>query len=133
MPRPRTNDRVVLLEDDACDDRVIHMDAVKATRAAQPATTTLLDVADLFAAMGDATRIRILSALAHTELCVCDLAATVRISESAVSHHLRLLRRLGIVSSRRAGRLVYYALDDDHVRQLVVQGLDHVNHRRESR
>lgn len=131
MPRPRKTEQLFSTDDLVCDDRVVHMDAVLAARRALPPPASLAGLAELFAALGDPSRVRILAALAAQELCVCDLAATVGISESAVSHQLRHLRSLGLVSSRRQGRLVYYALDDDHVRQLFSQGLDHVSHREE--
>lgn len=83
-------------------------------------------LADIFKVLGDPTRVRLLHALALAELCVCDLAALVGLSESAVSHQLRLLRTLRVVRARRAGRLVFYALDDDHVIGLLEQGLRHV-------
>ena len=83
-------------------------------------------LAETFRMLGDATRVRMLDALAHAELCVCDLAALLGLSESAVSHQLRLLRGLRLVRPRRAGRMVFYALDDQHVTQLFRQGLGHV-------
>ena len=83
-------------------------------------------LAEIFKALGDATRVRILDALAQAELCVCDLAALVGLSESAVSHQLRLLRGMRVVRARRAGRMVFYALDDDHIMGLFEQGLEHV-------
>lgn len=129
MARPRKTDQHAAMSDLVCDDRVVHVDAVRAARATMPARTALHDLATVFAALGDPTRLRIVAALAGQELCVCDLAATVGPSESAVSHHLRLLRQLGLVRSRRAGRLVYYALDDVHVAALYGQALDHVAHR----
>ncbi|MEA2523961.1 MAG: ArsR family transcriptional regulator, lead/cadmium/zinc/bismuth-responsive transcriptional, partial [Thermomicrobiales bacterium] len=95
---------------------------------ALPTGQVLGGLADLFAALGDPTRLRIVAALAGGELCVCDLAATVGQTESAVSHHLRLLRSLGLVRPRRDGRLVYYTLDDAHVTTLFGQALDHVAH-----
>ena len=83
-------------------------------------------LAELFKALGDRTRVRILDALALAEVCVCDLAALVGLSESAVSHQLRLLRGMRIVRGRRVGRMVFYALDDEHVMGLFEQGLRHV-------
>jgi ArsR family transcriptional regulator len=83
-------------------------------------------LADTFKALGDVTRVRILHALAHAELCVNELAASVGLSESAVSHQLRLLRSLRIVRARRAGRMIFYALDDQHIMSLFQQGLRHV-------
>jgi DNA-binding transcriptional ArsR family regulator len=129
MPRPRKTDQLADVTDLICDDRVVHVEAVRAARAALPSGTDLLGLAELFAALGDPTRLRIVAALAGQELCVCDLAATVGTTESAVSHQLRSLRSLGLVRSRRDGRLVYYALDDAHVSSLYGQALDHVAHR----
>ena len=128
MARPRRSDQLA----DAvpgCDVSVVHLDAVLAARRALPAGDRLAGLADLFAALGDPTRLRLVAALADRELCVCDLAAAIGQSESAVSHHLRLLRSLGLVRARRQGRLAFYALDDDHVTALYRQALDHVDHR----
>ncbi len=83
-------------------------------------------LADTFKVLGDLTRVRILDALAQSELCVCDLADLVGLSESAVSHQLRLLRSMRVVRARRAGRMVFYALDDEHVIALFDQGLRHI-------
>jgi ArsR family transcriptional regulator, lead/cadmium/zinc/bismuth-responsive transcriptional repressor len=86
-------------------------------------------LAETFKVLGDTTRVRILDALSHAELCVHELAERVGISESAVSHQLRLLRGMRLVRSRRDGRLVYYTLDDQHIVGLFVQGLEHVQER----
>jgi ArsR family transcriptional regulator, lead/cadmium/zinc/bismuth-responsive transcriptional repressor len=83
-------------------------------------------LADTFRVLGDPTRVRILDALSAGELCVCDIASLVGISESAVSHQLRLLRGMRLVRPRRAGRLVYYAVDDQHILELLNQALTHV-------
>jgi ArsR family transcriptional regulator len=90
---------------------------------------TAARMATLFKAMGDPTRIRIVSALSLGERCVRDIASSVGLSQSAVSHQLRMLRDLHLVRTRKEGRKVYYALDDDHVHSLFHQGLDHVQHR----
>jgi ArsR family transcriptional regulator len=87
-------------------------------------------LADTFRILGDPTRIRIVDALAEGELCVCDIAEHVGISESAVSHQLRLMRGMRIVRGRREGRCVYYTLDDQHVLDLFQQGLRHVSEER---
>ena len=129
MARPRKAEQLAEMTDLGCDDRIVHVEAVQAARKALPGVGTLAGLADVFAALGDPTRLRIVAALADRELCVCDLAATVGHSESAVSHHLRLLRSLGLVRARRDGRLVYYVLDDAHVALLYSQALDHVDHR----
>jgi len=83
-------------------------------------------LAETFKVLGDPTRVRMLDALAQSELCVCDLATLVGLSESAVSHQLRLLRNMRVVRSRRTGRMVFYALDDEHIIGLFEQGLRHV-------
>ena len=87
-------------------------------------------LADIFKVLGDPTRVRILDVLSRGELCVCHLARTLGLTESAVSHQLRLLRDTRIVRPRRAGRLIYYSLDDKHVLTLFRQGLRHVEEHR---
>ncbi len=129
MARPRKIDQLMDTADLVCDDRVVHVEAVRAAREMLPSGRLLSDLADLFAALGDPTRLRILAALTGQELCVCDLAAAIGTSESAVSHQLRLLRTLGLVRNRREGRRAYYALDDADVADLYHQALDHVAHR----
>ncbi len=128
MPRPKRIDQLTEIPPLVCDDRIVHVDAVRAARAALPPVDKLAGVAALFGALADPTRIRIVAALSSRELCVCDLAAALGVSESAVSHQLRLLRARGLVRTRRDGRLVYYALDDDHVSGLYSAALDHVDH-----
>jgi ArsR family transcriptional regulator, lead/cadmium/zinc/bismuth-responsive transcriptional repressor len=86
-------------------------------------------LAETFRALGDLTRVRMLDALARSELCVQDLAARLNLTESAVSHQLRLLRSMRLVRTRRDGRLVFYALDDQHIVGLFEQGLEHVEER----
>ena len=86
-------------------------------------------LAETFRALGDLTRVRVLDALARSELCVQDLAARLKLTESAVSHQLRLLRNMRLVRTRRAGRMVFYALDDQHIVGLFEQGLEHVEER----
>jgi ArsR family transcriptional regulator len=87
---------------------------------------TVHALAETFRVLGDPTRVKILDALGRGELCVCDIAALAGISESAVSHQLRLLRGMRLVRPRRAGRLVYYTLDDQHIMELLRQALTHV-------
>ena len=111
---------------DVCDVVHLHPGRVADLRAALIGEDDVTDLAETFRALGDPTRVRILDALSHGELCVCDLAAIVKMSESAVSHQLRLLRNLRLVKPRRDGRMVFYALDDRHVTDLLNQGLTHV-------
>jgi ArsR family transcriptional regulator, lead/cadmium/zinc/bismuth-responsive transcriptional repressor len=112
--------------DDACDVIQIDLTRVRRLRAALVPAETVVALAETFRALGDPTRVRILDVLSHGELCVCDLAAVLSLSQSAVSHQLRLLRGLRLVRARRAGRMVFYALDDRHVVDLLGQGLKHV-------
>lgn len=90
--------------------------------------TIAVRLAETFKALSDPTRVRIVSLLAGAELCVCDLAAALSMSQSAVSHQLRTLRDLRLVRWRREGRMIFYTLDDDHVGDLFQRGLDHVVH-----
>lgn len=111
---------------DVCDVFHIHPARLAELRAALVGPDAVSDLAETFRVLGDPTRVRILDALSHGELCVCDLATLVGQSESAVSHQLRLLRTLRIVKPRRDGRMVFYALDDRHIITLFRQGLRHV-------
>ncbi len=91
---------------------------------------TLERLAELFAALSDTTRLRIVEALSQSEFCVGDLSDLIGLSQSATSHHLRTLRNLRLVKHRRDGRMIYYSLDDGHIERLFAQGIEHV---RESR
>ena len=91
---------------------------------------SVVALAETFKVLGDVTRVRILDALSRSELCVCDLAQLIGLSESAVSHQLRLLRGMRLVRSRRDGRMVFYTLDDQHIVRLFEQGMEHVGERR---
>lgn len=90
---------------------------------------TAAGLAETFQALADPSRVRIISALMGDELCVLELAEMVGMSQSAVSHQLRILRSLGLVKFRREGRMIHYSLDDDHIRDLFQRGLEHYNHR----
>lgn len=112
--------------DEVCD--LVHIDPARVARirAALVPGEAVEGLADTFRVLGDPTRVRILDALSHGELCVCDLAAVLKLSQSAVSHQLRLLRGLRLVRPRRDGRMVFYALDDRHIISLFRQTLRHV-------
>ena len=114
------------MNDDVCDLVQIDLTRVRSIRGALTASDSVQALADTFSALGDPTRVRILDALSHGELCVCDLAAVLRLSQSAVSHQLRLLRGLRLVRPRRDGRVVFYALDDQHIMAIFRQTLQHV-------
>jgi DNA-binding transcriptional ArsR family regulator len=111
---------------DKCDCNVIHEEVVNRVRKALPDTEALLNLAELFRVFGDTTRVRIISALIHAEMCVCDIAALLGMTKSAISHQLRALRQTKLVKYRKDGKVVYYSLDDDHVATLFAQGLTHV-------
>ena len=102
---------------------------IQALQASLLPEATAVALAETFKALGDVTRVRILTAISHVELCVSDIAGLVGLSESAVSHQLRLLRGLRLVRSRRAGQQIFYTLDDHHIEGLLKQGLDHVQER----
>lgn len=112
--------------DDACDVFHAHPDVIARIRTQLMRPHSVTALAETFRTLGDPTRLRILDALGQAELCVCDLAALLQLGESAVSHQLRLLRSLRLVRARREGRMVFYALDDEHITRLLGQGLEHV-------
>jgi len=93
-----------------------------------PAAEHLYDLSELFKSLGDQTRLKILFALSRSEMCVCDIAALLEMSQSAISHQLRVLRNVRLVKYHKVGKVVYYTLDDEHVNELFRQGLDHVEH-----
>jgi DNA-binding transcriptional ArsR family regulator len=114
--------------DEMCEEALHDRARVDNARQALVTPSTAEQLAQVFRAMADPTRVRIVSALARAELCVGDLAAVLDMSISAVSHQLRLLRELRVVRKRRDGKHVYYALDDEHVGDLFARGLEHVRH-----
>jgi len=111
---------------DRCEEKAIHVEKVKQAVSRLPGNDTLEGVADIFKALSDPGRVKIVLALASAELCVCDLAVVCNLSDSAVSHQLRILRNLKIVRNRRDGKIMFYRLDDHHVSALLHQCLEHV-------
>jgi ArsR family transcriptional regulator len=111
---------------DKCQEKVIHQAQVAHAMENIPDPDTLQSLIDIFKALSEPSRLKIVTALATCELCVCDLAAVSGSSESAVSHQLRILRNLKIVRHRRQGKIVFYRLDDDHVKSLISQSIEHV-------
>lgn len=110
-----------------CDDNCIHTDRLEVVRENLPDVDELYDLAELFKVFGDSTRIRILYVLFQSELCVCDLAEVLGMTQSAVSHQLRILKQARLVTGRREGKSVFYALADDHVRSIIDQGKEHID------
>lgn len=111
-----------------CQELCEHPQAICLAKAELITTETAQRLAALFKIFGDATRIKILQILARREMCVCDLAAVINLGQSAVSHQLRLLRDARLVKYRKDGPTVWYSLNDDHVRTLLSQGLEHIAH-----
>ena len=116
------------MSDDQCTVTYIHQDRVQDALPFLVEDSTAELLAEMFRALSDPTRVRMVSLLADAELCVCDLAAALGMSQSAVSHQLRTLRDLRLVRWRREGRQIFYVLDDDHVADLFRRGLEHVAH-----
>ena len=111
---------------ECCDIEEVHADKVQMVSEQMPPEDRLYDLAELFKAFGDTTRIRILFALFEADICVCDLAASLGMTQSAISHQLRILKQNKLVKNRREGKTVYYSLDDDHVKAIIDQGMEHV-------
>lgn len=111
---------------ETCMERHEHPALLAHVRLDMPDEEKLYDLAELFKVFGDSTRIRILYALFESELCVCDIAAVLNASQSAISHQLRVLKQAGLVRNRREGKAVYYFLADDHVRTIIGQGMEHI-------
>lgn len=114
------------MDKELCGCRVIHQDRIDAARGEALEPEEIEDLGQLFKAMADPSRLRILWALTSQEMCVCDLAALLEISESAVSHQLRLLRTMKLVTNRREGTILYYRLSDAHVSVLMSIALEHL-------
>lgn len=111
---------------DCCETVEIHESLLKIVTEKMPPEDDLYDLAELFKIFGDSTRIRILFVLFESEVCVCDLAEVLNMTQSAISHQLRILKQNKLVKSRRQGKSVFYSLDDEHVRAIIEQGLVHV-------
>ena len=109
-----------------CEYMHAHQDVVDAVNAVMPDEEILYDLAELFKVFGDSTRIRILYVLLEAEMCVCDLAQLLNMTQPAISHQLRVLRDYNLVRARREGKTVYYSLSDDHVRTVIGQGYEHI-------
>ncbi|MCD7708835.1 MAG: metalloregulator ArsR/SmtB family transcription factor [Clostridiales bacterium] len=113
-------------EIECCSETVVHRDVVEKVNETMPDETELYDLAELFKVFGDSTRIRILFVLFEAEVCVCDLAETLHMTQSAISHQLRILKQSKLVKSRREGKSVFYSLADGHVRTIIAQGREHI-------
>lgn len=111
---------------ESCSCNVIHKEVVDNVKSKLPKEETLYDLSELFKVFGDSTRIKIICALFESEMCVCDLSFLLNISQSAVSHQLRVLKSARLVKFRRAGKIIYYSLDDEHIKHIFDEGLKHI-------
>lgn len=111
---------------ECCETFETHADLLKLVNEQMPAEEELYDLAELFKVFGDSTRIRILFVLFEAEVCVCDLAEALNMTQSAISHQLKILKQSKLVKGRREGKQVFYSLTDDHVRTIIAQGREHI-------
>lgn len=111
---------------ECCDSTEVHEELLRIINETMPEETQLYDLAELFKVFGDSTRIRILFVLFEAEVCVCDLAAALNMTQSAISHQLKILKQNRLVKNRREGKSVFYSLADGHVRSIIAQGREHI-------
>lgn len=114
-------------EVEQCEFICIHEDVVKDVKDHLPSDEKLIDLADFFKIFGDTTRIKILYVLFQSEMCVCDIANLLTMSQSAISHQLRTLKQMDLVKFRREGKTVFYSLADSHIKTIINQGMEHIN------
>lgn len=118
--------RQELVQVECCSETHVHQELLQIVSDTMPDETELYDLAELFKVFGDSTRIRILFVLFEAEVCVCDLAAALGMTQSAISHQLRILKQNKLVKNRREGKSIFYSLADDHVRSIIAQGREHI-------
>lgn len=111
---------------ECCEAHEVHRELLNIVDAQMPDEDDLYDLAEVFKVFGDSTRIRILFVLSEAEVCVCDLAETLNMTQSAISHQLKILKQSKLVKSRRDGKSIFYSLADEHVREILEVGLEHV-------
>lgn len=113
-------------EVECCDVTCVHNQIIEAVKEKMPAEELLKELADFYKVFGDATRIKILCVLLRSEMCVCDLAEMLGMTQSAISHQLRVLKQMKLVKNRREGKTVYYSLADGHIQNIISQGMEHI-------
>lgn len=113
-------------EQECCEEYEVHENLLEIVKQTMPEEEELNDLAELFKIFGDATRIRILFVLFEAEVCVCDLAELLDMTQSAISHQLRVLKQMKLVKNRREGKTVYYSLADGHIQTIISQGMEHI-------
>ncbi len=112
---------------ESCDYIHVHEDTITKVREEMPKEEVLYNLADFFKVFGDSTRIKILYVLLQSEMCVCDIGQLLNVSQSAVSHQLRLLKQMKLVKFRREGKIIFYSLSDSHIKTILSQGLEHIS------
>ena len=113
-------------EVECCDVTCVHNQIIEAVKEKMQAEELLNELADFYKVFGDATRIKILCVLLRSEMCVCDLAEMLGMTQSAISHQLRVLKQMKLVKNRREGKTVYYSLADGHIQNIISQGMEHI-------
>lgn len=114
-------------EVEQCEFICVHENVVKDVQDQMPSEEKLIDLADFFKVFGDTTRIKILYVLFQSEMCVCDIANLLNMTQSAISHQLRTLKQMQLVKFRREGKTVFYSLSDSHIKTIINQGMEHIN------
>lgn len=113
-------------EVECCEELVVHDQIVQAVLKELPSQERIQQLADFYKVFGDATRVKLLCVLLRSEMCVCDLAQTLGMTQSAISHQLRVLKQMRLVKNRREGKTVYYSLADGHIQTIISQGMEHI-------
>ena len=113
-------------EVECCDISCIHDEVVQRVQKIMPDDEYMKELAEFYKVFGDATRVKILYALLESEMCVCDLAALLKMTQSAISHQLRVLKQMKLVKNRREGKTIYYSLADGHIQNIISQGMEHI-------
>ena len=114
------------VEVECCDSLIVHVQTIEQVKKKMPEEEVLKELADFYKVFGDATRIKILYVLLQSEMCVCDLAELLNMTQSAISHQLRILKQMKLVKNRREGKTVYYLLADGHIQTIISQGMEHI-------
>ena len=122
--------KIIEEENENCEVKAIHKDIVEKVEKTMPEEEVVYDLSDFFKILGDTTRMKILSALFQEEMCVCDIAYLLKMTQSAISHQLRVLKQGRFVKYRKEGKVVYYSLEDDHIKHIVEQGMTHILEKR---
>ena len=112
---------------ESCEDICVHDDLVNKVESELPPEEDLYDLADLFKVFGDTTRVKILYVLRCSDMCVCDLAQSLQMTQSAISHQLRVLKQMDLVKNKREGKMILYSLADNHISGILDMGLEHIN------